>query len=421
MSGLAPGRCHQIFMKIVYSLAFFRANASGYESPRAGTSQGIFFDNFIPTVIRACRVVCRDWEIRVHHDERAKDRSNWPLLDRLNRAELIKLVPMGEVKTLCDSMLWRLEPLRDTSVDWVVCRDVDSLPMQRDRKMVEHAIGMGAEAHAILDSESHSGPLMGGMTAYSKGTWGHFFRSKRDGIDMDQHGADQRYLNREIWPLIKSKTVIHQRRRDILYHDAMKTLPVAPQETVLDGIVRHIGAGYDREKAMIALRAHHPDEVLDLVEAAKFSDRDPAITGRHYEPWYTRSAISFLEGYVKSDMSVLEYGGGSSTVWWANRVKKLVTVERDPLWRMMIEENLPRPIELIRQEPECFGPYDIVVVDGPNRLECVKQGMELLKPGGLLILDNADDEGHKACLEAVPWERQDFINKWNTCMWKKPE
>ena len=252
-------------MKVVYSLAFFRSDASGYESPRAGTSQSIFFDNFVLSVVRACRVVFRDWEIRIHHDERVKDRASWPFLDRCARAELIKLVPMGEAKELCTAMAWRLEPLKDPSVDWVVCRDLDSMPMHRDRKMIEQAIALGAKTHLILDSESHSG-LMGGMSAFHHDTLSYFQSSTRDGIDMNVHGADQRYLNREIWPHVKQSTVIHQRRRDIQYPEAMKALPVAPQETELDKVVRHIGAGFNRELAMEVLKRLYPDPELDKLE-----------------------------------------------------------------------------------------------------------------------------------------------------------
>ena len=249
----------------VYSLAFFRSEFSGYESPRAGTSQSIFFDNFLPSVVRAFRAVWKGWELRIHHDERCKDRSNWPLLERCAKAGMLRLVPMGESKTLCGSMLHRLEPINDSSVEWMVCRDVDSLPMHRDRKMIEQAIALGAKTHLILDSESHSG-LMGGMSAFHHDTLPYFQASTRDGIDMNQHGADQRYLNREIWPHVRSETVIHQRRRDIQYPEAMKTFPVAPQETELDKVVRHIGAGYNRELAMEVLKRLYPDPELDKLE-----------------------------------------------------------------------------------------------------------------------------------------------------------
>lgn len=257
----------------IYSLAFFRSAQSGYESPRAGTSQSIFFDNFIPSVVRAFRVVWGGWELWIHHDDRVKDRSSWPFLVRCAEAGMLKLIPMGQTEPLCKSMLWRMQPLwlqdnldvTPTPVHTVVCRDVDSLPMHRDRKMVEQAFSMGARCHAILDSESHSGPLMGGMVAFRGAPicQNALFDDKE--IDFNVHGSDQRWLNKWIWPSCKEGTIIHQRRRDIQYPEAMKTLPVAPQETELDKVVRHVGAGYPRELAMEVLKRLYPDPELDAI------------------------------------------------------------------------------------------------------------------------------------------------------------
>lgn len=250
----------------IYSLAYYRHDASGYESERAGTSQGIFFSNFIPTVIRACRVVFRDWEIRIHHDERVKETASWPLIERCAKAGMLRLVAMGEAKTLCGSMLWRLTPLGDPDVEWVACRDIDSLPMHRDRLMIEQAMVAGAGVHAILDSESHSGPLMGGMIAVRAKCSEVFKSTPQQGFDLTHHGSDQRWLNALVWPKVKAQTVIHQRRRDIQYPEAMMTLPALPQDTELDKVVRHLGAGYDRQRALSVMKSFYPDPEMDEVE-----------------------------------------------------------------------------------------------------------------------------------------------------------
>jgi hypothetical protein len=252
----------------VYSLAFFKHAASGYESPKAGTSQGTFFDGFIPSVVRAFRAAwAPEWELWIHTDLRVQELPSFAFLKKCYSAGMLHIMPSGEAQTLCGSMLWRVDPiLRCDRVDWVVCRDVDSLPMHRDRKMVEEAIANRAVAHAILDSESHSGPLMGGMTAWSVECAPLFAKANRVGIDFNRHGSDQQFLNRELWPLVKGRTLIHQRRRDIQYPEAMKTLLVVPQETELDKVVRHIGAGYDREKAVEVCKRLYPDPELDAIE-----------------------------------------------------------------------------------------------------------------------------------------------------------
>lgn len=244
---------------IVHSTALFRHDASGYESERAGTSRGIFFSNFLQTLVKAHSHAFRGWELRIHHDERARGLAYFDELERMHADGLLRLVPMGHAQTLCGSMLWRLEAAYDPEVEWVVCRDVDSLPMERDRVMVEEAMASGAEVHAILDSESHSGPLMGGMTAFKasliREVWPtpeklHKAMAKWPPEEWNWHGCDQRFLNSTLWPFVAPRTFVHQRRLDIGYPEAMKTKAVAPAVTDLDKVIRHIGAAYNRERVM---------------------------------------------------------------------------------------------------------------------------------------------------------------------------
>ena len=248
-------------MKNVYSLAFFRSDQSGYESERAGASQGRFFLNMLPMVVHAHSVTFPDFELRIHHDDRVMEFEYFHAMEEMNAEGLLRLVPMGPAKRLCSSMLWRLCPIWDEDVEYVVCRDVDSLPMHRDRKMIQDFMDSGATAHLILDSESHGG-LMGGMTAFHapklRAKFPHIQNLDEllliDGtIDMNQHGADQIFLNRHIWPRVYKETLVHQRRQDVMYPNALKTLPVAPQVTELDKVITHVGAAFPIDKAMEAL------------------------------------------------------------------------------------------------------------------------------------------------------------------------
>src|ERR1017187_8783871 len=49
-------------------------------------------------------------------------------------------------------------------------------------------------------------------------------------------------------------------------------------------------------------------------------------------PWMTYPAIEFIRKRVKPDMSVFEYGSGGSTIWWANQVREVISVEHDRAW-----------------------------------------------------------------------------------------
>src|SRR3990167_2125390 len=109
-------------MNKVYSLAFFRDAASAYESPRCGASQGCFFANFLPTVIRAFRsiFVPEGWKLIIHHDQRVHEFPYFKVLEALQERDALRLVPMGESQGLCDSMLWRMKPVLDLD-GYVVC------------------------------------------------------------------------------------------------------------------------------------------------------------------------------------------------------------------------------------------------------------------------------------------------------------
>ena len=43
-------------------------------------------------------------------------------------------------------------------------------------------------------------------------------------------------------------------------------------------------------------------------------------------PWLVDGAIDFLKNYLTTTSVVLEFGMGQSTIWFANRVKTLVSM-----------------------------------------------------------------------------------------------
>src|SRR4051812_37225534 len=61
--------------------------------------------------------------------------------------------------------------------------------------------------------------------------------------------------------------------------------------------------------------------------------QDPTASPMKDEvPWMTFGAIEFLQRALREDMVVFEYGSGGSTLFFANRVRRLVTIEHDPEW-----------------------------------------------------------------------------------------
>ncbi|MBI9046163.1 MAG: class I SAM-dependent methyltransferase [Anaerolineaceae bacterium] len=117
-------------------------------------------------------------------------------------------------------------------------------------------------------------------------------------------------------------------------------------------------------------------------------------------PWMNYSVVKFLEEKLTNDLSIFEFGSGYSTLFFAKRVKKVVSVEYDEDWILKMKEHLPENVEVIFQEYDVDGAYckvigtsnqkfDIVIVDGRDRVNCIKQSLNALSNDGVLILDDS--------------------------------
>ena len=115
-------------------------------------------------------------------------------------------------------------------------------------------------------------------------------------------------------------------------------------------------------------------------------------------PWYTYPMVEYLDSFDLSELRVFEYGCGNSTLWWAARVREVVSVEDKPEWYAKVSEMLPANSQLLLEADESrysesikrFGSFDLIVVDGIVRYQCCVEAVKHLNPGGAIILDNSD-------------------------------
>jgi tRNA A58 N-methylase Trm61 len=118
-------------------------------------------------------------------------------------------------------------------------------------------------------------------------------------------------------------------------------------------------------------------------------------------PWITYPAIEFLRKRITPEMSVFEYGSGGSTTWWAGQVSEVVSVEHDRTWFDKMEKHSRSNVKAYQIDLVYGGAYskkilefenrfDVVVIDGRDRVNCLKNCLRALKPSGVIILDNSD-------------------------------
>ena len=125
-------------------------------------------------------------------------------------------------------------------------------------------------------------------------------------------------------------------------------------------------------------------------------------------PWLTPRAIRILDAWLQPSHTVLEWGAGRSTLWFAERVKHVTSIEDSAYWFTHIWNRCSewgyfrrqKVTLLLRQSrdsylwiPSCIfnRKVDLVLVDGRARSACLELAIDLVKPGGKIVLD----DGHR--------------------------
>ena len=58
------------------------------------------------------------------------------------------------------------------------------------------------------------------------------------------------------------------------------------------------------------------------------------------KPWLTPGAVAFLESRLTPDMNALEFGSGRSTLWYATKVDRLLSIEHNEGWFVRVKAVL---------------------------------------------------------------------------------
>lgn len=124
--------------------------------------------------------------------------------------------------------------------------------------------------------------------------------------------------------------------------------------------------------------------------------------------WLTSAANKILESWLRPSDVGFEWGAGRNTLWLAKRVANLTSIEHDAQYYERIRlslsvaqiKNVHLQLQSLDGEEnsayiKAINSYtpnslDFVLVDGRLRHYCVIAAVDKVRPGGLLILDNAN-------------------------------
>ncbi len=141
-----------------------------------------------------------------------------------------------------------------------------------------------------------------------------------------------------------------------------------------------------------------PRYIFDRVNLMVFQRRNPDA------PWLVRTMVDILDNWLVPEDRGIEWGSGRSTIWLAERIGSLVSVEHNPAWYGRISAELKaRGLENVEYhlcedaheysrlaDNFSLEGFDFCFVDGEARDHCALKAISLLKPGGILIVDNCN-------------------------------
>lgn len=181
-------------------------------------------------------------------------------------------------------------------------------------------------------------------------------------------------------------------------------------------------------------------------------------------PWLSPAAVLFFNRWLTKDMVGAEFGSGISTLFFAKRTNKMVSIEHFEPWykkvktlfaqkkvnnvdykfipqdklakpnhkHWLYEKSGLKPKDLsIRWEYTNYfgalnefddGYFDFILVDGRARPECVFATIDKLKSSGLMVLDNSERYRYKLVFDQLKdWKSYTTSNGLtDTTFWIKP-
>ncbi len=134
-----------------------------------------------------------------------------------------------------------------------------------------------------------------------------------------------------------------------------------------------------------------------------FDSKSPVDQDNNPIPWVTYSFIDFIKEKLNRKLTVFEFGSGNSTYFYAKYAALVVSVEHDKEWYDKILNTKPENAEmiyceLVRDGDYCRVPlkleekFDVIIVDGRDRVNCCKQAVRALSGKGVIVLDDSERE-----------------------------
>ena len=123
-------------------------------------------------------------------------------------------------------------------------------------------------------------------------------------------------------------------------------------------------------------------------------------------PWMNYPFLGFIKKRLNKTQKLFEYGSGYSTVFFAERLQSVTSVEYDKGWFEKAKEMTKafHNTEIVFQDlndeyPKAIGKterkFELIIIDGRKRVQCAINSFNHLQANGILILDDSNRKEYK--------------------------
>jgi len=87
-------------------------------------------------------------------------------------------------------------------------------------------------------------------------------------------------------------------------------------------------------------------------------------------PYYTHPSLDWIKNNISKEVSVLEIGGGNSTIWWRKNASEVFTIETDFDCAKKLDCFHCSIHEIANSINDLKKKFDVVIVDSEGDREC---------------------------------------------------
>lgn len=135
-------------------------------------------------------------------------------------------------------------------------------------------------------------------------------------------------------------------------------------------------------------------------------------------PWLHPAVILYMESLLRPTMTVIEHGCGGSTLWFAERVAHVYSVDVSDKWLEAVKARANSAVTLIHSPiPVSILPKaDLLLIDGPSscRLQWIAKASQMVVKGGIIIVDNFNRDEYREAIIQLKKEMQHYIEFWTS-------